>query len=187
MMMVTYASFIYFFLLPSSFAFENAWKIMAWIAASTILLPAVMVFFFRVSGLISSWRMEEQKERNWPLLSGALIYLASFYVVHDTGFPFFVRLFLLGAILGILISLLINLRWKISLHMIGIGGLCGGMTMLMLLQENGSPVILFTIFICAGMLGTARLFLNAHSPQQVFAGFITGFTTQFLLVFLSGR
>lgn len=189
MMMVTYASAIYFFLLPSSFAFPDESfpipvRILLWIAASTILLPGIMVVFFKTSGLITSWKMDDQKERNWPLLIGAVIYLAAFYVLRTPVVPFFIRLFLLGAILGILVSLLINLRWKISLHMIGIGGLCGGMSMLMIMEGSGSPLILFTIFICAGILGTARLYLGAHSPQQVFAGFITGFVTQSLLLLM---
>lgn len=189
-MMVTYASAIYFFLLPSSFAFPDEsfpvpLRILLWIAASTILLPGIMILFFKTTGLVTSWKIENQQERNWPLLIGAVIYLAAFYVLRNPVVPFFIRLFLLGAILGILISLVINLRWKISLHMIGIGGLCGGMSMLMIMQGSGSPLILFTIFICAGILGTSRLFLEAHSPQQVFAGFVTGFITQFLLLFIT--
>jgi hypothetical protein len=185
--MVTYAAAIYFFLIPSDFIYRDEsvpWLFLAMLFTSTVLIPATALLFLWKLGTIKSIRIEDQKERNWPLLIGATIYFTSFYIMQKMPIPPFIKLFLLGAILGILVSLVVNLKWKISLHMIGIGGLCGGMGMVMYLQEAGNPLLLASLFLIAGLLGTARLYLNAHSPAQIFTGFLTGFFLQFILSFV---
>jgi hypothetical protein len=185
MMMVTFAGIIYFFFIPSDFDFPDPsipLRILGMIITSTILLPVVSVLLMVRMGKVQSVEMEQQRERNWPLLQSAIIYLVAYYVLHSRVVPVFIQLFILGAIIGILVSLVINLRWKISLHMIGIGGLCGGISIVMMLQSGASPLILAFCFMIAGLLGTARLYLNAHTPAQIFAGFVTGFAVQFLLL-----
>jgi hypothetical protein len=183
--MVTYGAIVYFFLLPSVFGFyemTTLLKILAMLFIGTALIPATTLFLFSKLGIIKSVYIEEQRERNFPLLLGSLIYFGTFYLLRNREVPVFILLFLLGAILGILISLVVNIRWKISLHMIGIGGLCGAISVVMYLQQDGNPLLLSVVFLVAGLLGTARLYLNAHTPAQILAGFLTGFTVQFGLV-----
>jgi hypothetical protein len=183
--MATYGAIIYFFLIPSGFGYKDEsvpWLFVSMIFTSTALIPATALLFLWKLGTIKSVRIEDQKERNWPLLFGATIYFAAYYMLQKMPIPPFILLFLLGAILGILVSLAINLKWKISLHMIGIGGLCGATAIILFLQEAGSPLILTSLFFIAGLLGTARLYLEAHSPAQIFVGFLTGFSLQFILI-----
>lgn len=187
MMMVTIAAIIYFYLIPSDFTFSDPGippKIIGMLFVSTVIIPVLSMLLMLRFGRIKSLQMERQEERNWPLLQAVIIYLAAYYVMHSRVVPIFIQLFLLGAIMGILISLVVNLKWKISLHMIGIGGLCGGIAAGMILQQGGSPLILSICFLTAGMLGSARLYLQAHSPAQIFTGFATGFTVQFLLLLI---
>jgi membrane-associated phospholipid phosphatase len=184
--MVTYGTVLYFFVLPSDFGFYEViplLKIIALIFIGTALIPATTLFLFSKLGIIKSVRIEEQRERNFPLLLGSLIYFGTFYLLRNKDIPVFILLFLLGAILGILISLVVNLRWKISLHMIGIGGLCGGLTVIYYYLQEGNPLWLGVWFMLAGILGTARLIVNAHTPLQVLAGFVLGFAAEFLLAF----
>lgn len=185
MMMVSIASSIYFFLIPADFSFSDTsvpQRILGMLFVSTVIIPLLSVLLMLRFGRIKNLQMEQQQERNWPLLQAAIIYLGAYYVMHSRVVPVFIQLFLLGAIIGILIALVVNLKWKISLHMIGIGGLCGGIAAGMILQQGGDPVILAVCFLFAGFLGTARLYLQAHSPAQIFIGFATGFTVQFLLL-----
>ncbi|CAN5377824.1 membrane protein [soil metagenome] len=190
MMMVTYAAIIFLFFLPSEFVFSDQripLQILGLLATSTIAIPVVTILILWKLGNVKSIRIEEQKERNWPLLLAAIIYLGAFYIVQNKVVPLLIQLFILGAIVGILFSLIVNLKWKISLHMIGAGGLCGGVVAAMILQQSGNPLLLAILFLMTGILGTARLFLNAHSPSQIFSGFIAGFTIEFLLLFLMLR
>jgi membrane-associated phospholipid phosphatase len=55
-------------------------------------------------------------------------------------------------------------------------------------MQEGDPLWLTTWFILAGVLGTARLLVNAHTPLQILAGFVLGFAVEFgLAFFLIGR
>ncbi len=185
MLMVTYAAAIYLFLLPSDFAPIAPglpWKILGLLFISTVLMPLTFVYMMLRMGRIDNMQMERQQERNWPLLTTAMIYAGGYYALYSRAVPVFIQLFLLGAVIGMLASLLVNLKWKISLHMIGIGGLCGGLTAALMGGIDGSPWLIAGCFIAAGMLGTARLYLRAHSPAQVLAGFVVGFAVEFGLM-----
>jgi membrane-associated phospholipid phosphatase len=127
--------------------------------------------------------MEEQRERNWPLLQTAIVYGVAFYVlVQVKRIPPVIPLFILGATSAMVIAMLINLKWKISLHMIGIGGLCGGITCMYVLLHEGNPIWLALLYLCAGALGSARLLLLAHNSLQILSGFVLGFAIEFALL-----
>jgi hypothetical protein len=181
LMMPTLGALCYFFLFPTATRIMEPvqmWLILGVIAASTLALPLLSVLIMLRFGKISTVYMEDKRERNWPLLQTAIVYAAAFYVLKAKTIPVFIPLFILGAIASMVIAMVINLRWKISLHMIGIGGFCGGLAALFILTQEGSPVYLSCAFILAGILGTARLLLEAHTSMQILAGFMLGFTIE---------
>ena len=156
----------------------------AFMFVMTALLPASIIWFLWQRGWIESPELYQRNERHIPFLltlscyGGALWILLSLPVSRLLGFS------LLGACLAVLMALLINLRWKISIHMIGIGGLAGlfyGFGYWMQMQVAGMiPAMCFT----AGLVGTARLIRQAHTPAQVYAGFLLGFTIEFVFSWL---
>ncbi len=155
------------------------------IFCSTFLLPLLSVFIMIRFGKIRSVYMEDQKERNWPLLQSAIVYAIAFYVlVQARRIPPVIPLFILGATGAMVVAMIVNLKWKISLHMIGIGGLCGGVTSMFIMLQEGNPLWLALLFLCAGALGTARLLLHAHNSLQILAGFVAGFAIEFGLLML---
>lgn len=155
------------------------------VVACTLLLPLMSVLLMIRIGKVTTVFIEDKRERSWPLLLGAAIYLATYYFLLPVPpVPVFISLFILGAAATLILALLINLFWKISLHMIGIGGLCGGLTAIFYFMQEGNPLWLTTWFVLAGMLGTARLILNAHTPMQVLAGFALGFSVEFGLALM---
>ncbi len=150
---------------------------------STWLLPASITWIMWQKGWISSMQMEERKERHLPYLLTLSCYIACIYLLFQLPVPRMFVLTVMGASLAILVSFLINLRWKISIHMIGIGGMMGlfyGYGRYFHLQSMWSLVL---IALLAGIIGSARLYRQAHSPAQVYAGFITGFVVEFGFVF----
>ncbi len=155
------------------------------IFCSTFLLPLLSVFIMIRFGKIRSVYMEDQKERNWPLLQTAIVYAIAFYVlVQARRIPPVIPLFILGATGAMVVAMIVNLKWKISLHMIGIGGLCGGVTSMYIMLQEGNPLWLALLFLFAGALGSARLILQAHNSLQILAGFVAGFAMEFALLML---
>jgi hypothetical protein len=184
-MIVSYACLLYFFVLPSDLQFPPAlaWFVTGLIVIGTVLLPATSSLIMVKLGRISSMEMDQQRERNWPLLQAAVIYATCAYALNMRAVPEFIELFLIGATISMVVALLINLKWKISLHMIGAGGLCGGIAgELIFGQMGGGAGILATCFFLTGALGSARLFLDSHTPMQVLAGFLAGFAIELAMM-----
>ncbi|MGB3947682.1 MAG: phosphatase PAP2 family protein [Bacteroidia bacterium] len=148
----------------------------------TFLLPAFNVLILLKTGRIKSLEMETNSERLLPYISTTLYYFALFYLFFNAGFPSVFKVVVLGAAICLLLTLLINLKWKISAHAIGIGGTAGVILgIIYRLRLDLELIFMFTLFL-AGIIGFARLKLNAHSPAQVYTGFLLGFLVELLLM-----
>ncbi|MEO6904091.1 MAG: hypothetical protein ABI315_13215 [Bacteroidia bacterium] len=124
--------------------------------------------------------METSEERLIPYGSGILYYSSLLYLFHKANFLTIFQLFILGSILCILLTLIINIKWKISAHAIGIGGLIGTlMVMISKFHIHLENFFLIAILL-AGCIGYARLRLQAHTPTQVYLGLVLGFAIQYI-------
>ncbi len=91
---------------------------------------------------------------------------------------------MLATIIAISIALAITFFWKISMHMIGIGGLTGAILALSLRFGIDAWMIFTVVLLISGLLGSSRLFLNAHTPAQVHTGYLLGTVVVFFGVLL---
>ena len=90
---------------------------------------------------------------------------------------------LFGAILIILFAAIISKFWKISLHLLGIGGVVGVFIALQLIK--GGVLHLLLIFILlSGILGVARIAQKAHNHTQVCVGFLLGMSVELIALLL---
>ena len=150
----------------------------------TFVLPAINAFVLLKLGRIKSLEMETQRERLIPYGSAVLYYIALLYLFYNTNFLDFFKMVILGAACCILITLLINTRWKISAHTIGIGGVAGVVLGVIYRLQVDLELVFFVVILIAGIIGYARLRLNAHTPAQVYTGFLLGFLIQLILMLL---
>ncbi len=101
----------------------------------------------------------------------------------------------LGATIGLFTCFFINLFFKISLHATGIGGFVGMVLITMWQYSFGTismtlpllgasqvsiNLVLLISILLAGLVGTARLWLKAHQPKELYAGFALGLFAQYL-------
>ena len=105
-----------------------------------------------------------------------------YYFLKPIFLPPVIYMMMLGSAFTIAVALLVNLKWKISAHMIGIGGVLG--TVVGISIRFSEPLIstIMALFICAGLVGFSRLQLNAHSSAQVYSGFLLGFLSLCLFI-----
>jgi membrane-associated phospholipid phosphatase len=89
---------------------------------------------------------------------------------------------LLCCSLSLIATSLINLVWKVSAHMVGIGGVIGAVIALSVQLDTDFFYILSSLILLAGLLGYSRLKLNAHTPAQVYLGFVVGFLPQMIII-----
>ncbi len=152
--------------------------------ATTYLLPSLTAMLLVQRGAIDSLQMEQTKERNIPFFVTAICFAGCFYLLQKIPMARVLGYSILGASIAIFISFLINLKWKISVHMVGIGGLLG---LLYTFSQQMHFNFLMPIILCsilAGALGTSRLLMSAHVPSQIYTGFILGFGVEW--AFLKG-
>jgi membrane-associated phospholipid phosphatase len=157
--------------------------ILALIFLNTAVVPALVSFYMLKKGWITSLHMHQTHERRVPYLLTAIFYMITYYILQKTPLPPMLMLMILGASLAVVICLIVNLVWKISAHMVGIGGLLGAIIGISLRFKSDMFLFIIVLVFISGLVASSRLRLNAHSPMQVFAGFITGFLSEFLLIY----
>ncbi len=141
----------------------------------TFGLPVLFSWLMVRAGKIQSLYMETKEERRIPFLFTVLIYLIFYQLLLVFHFPEIIKFVFTGAILALLLCAIINWGWKISAHMIGIGSMAAIIIILGVYTRQDVLNILISVIILSGLLGCARLKLQAHQPAEIYAGFIAGF------------
>ena len=150
----------------------------------TFGLPLAFLPFFYYRKITTSLEMNSHQERTIPLLVTTSFYYLSFYLLRRMGVPWLIQSFLLACAIALCINLFVTTKWKISAHMIGIGGLMGLIISLSVMYSVNMMLYLVAAIITGGFIGFARLSLNAHTPKQVYIGLGTGFTVILLIMCL---
>lgn len=164
--------------------FEAKRIILIIVAINTLALPLLLIpLFYRLS-IIKSVRMTDHRERIIPLAFTIIPYLFSYYFLNRLPIMNEIPNFLLGASITIGIALIVSIWWKISIHMIGIGGMVGLMLALSQIVYYDIFWYLIILILLSGFVAWGRLALNEHKPNQVYTGFLVGLVTISLSILL---
>lgn len=164
--------------LTFAFSPQGQWIIIGMVFVMTALFPVSSMLMLWRSGAISALSMPVREERTLPLLLTLIYFCMAYYLLRKTpNHPATLALFT-SIIMSIAAALLINLRWKISLHTTGIGGLVG-MCLALWLLHGAQAWYLPLLFLLTGALGTARLLVTDHTPAQIYAGAALGAVATF--------
>lgn len=152
---------------------------------TTLLFPISLVPLLYWQKKISKITLPKRQERLIPLFVSLLFYYMAYYILKKNNIPYFIQDFILASFFCLLATFLIHLKWKISIHMVGLGGILGlWSTLSFLFSIPHSSVCLSYIIIVSGLAGSARLFLKAHTQAEVYAGFLTGYILSFGTMFM---
>lgn len=169
------------------YLFPSAEQMLFFIGLNFLLMvvfPMVMVWILVRTKVISSLQISDRRERMAPLFVVGISYYFLHQLFKSMMYPQSFQLFFLGATFLVLVCMMITSFWKISIHLLAIGGTIGALIALgFRYQIITYPIIIPFIFI-AGLVGFARLKLQEHSPVQVYTGFGVGLICMFLLFVL---
>jgi len=159
---------------------QNLMLIYSIIIFSTMVLPLVSIFWLLRKGKVSSLEMSNHKERSLPLFKTVIWMSFGYYLLQNLLFyaPI-LKAELLGAIIIILIAALVSKFWKISLHLLGIGGVVGVFIALQIMHGGFLYLILLFILL-SGLLGVARIKQKAHNYAQVYLGYLVGLSVELI-------
>ena len=129
----------------------------------TILMPTLTIFLFRKINGFSPEDLGERKRRFMPFLLTITSYVFCLVMMHRLNIPWYMTGIILAALIMMVICIVVNLKWKLSEHMAGVGAIVGGLVSFSALFGY-NPVWWLCLFILiAGVLGTARIILQHHT------------------------
>ncbi len=159
----------------SKFYESHFYTISMFIAVNTLIMPLLSVYLLKKFRFIDDFAISNPRQRLLPY--GILVMLLIFtifqlYKIELKGLPL---IFMGASAVCLLLNILINLRFTISTHAIGSGGLAG-LYFFLTLNEHLSVFnfLLLCSVVLAGLSAWARLYLNAHTEKQIYSGFILG-------------
>jgi len=146
----------------------------------TGILPALPIWLMMKRGEVHDLFISKKEERTMPYLFSFLAYVFwSMFMWRTMQFPMFIVTMGMGSAASVFIILFINLKWKISAHAAGMGGLTGSIFGVCY-RTAINPVWLFVLILTfSALVALSRIELKAHTPGQVLAGFVIGFAMVF--------
>lgn len=195
LLMPTYLFGVLFILAPdlvgvSTLGFSAQWSLLLLLFLNTFLAPALLIYYFYRLGLVQSLHLENLRDRRLPYLATALIYTLSTYLFGWRFEPISELVPQIAVVLGsitasVAVIAVVSLWWQISAHTTGIGGFLGAFGGLFLRYNDTNLFYPFMLgILMTGLIMSARLHLNAHTPAQVSAGLGVGVVISIAAVFL---
>jgi len=140
----------------------------------TGIMPVLLMPLLRLKKMITSYKINQRSERIVPMFFTTVFYAINIWYLHRLQAPVSVELFFIGVFFSVLASWIISYFWKISAHMVGIGGIVGLIIVVIFRFYTQLNFFLICAIIAAGLIGTARLYLKEHTAAQVYLGFLLG-------------
>jgi len=150
-------------------------RILAMVLLNTVLFPALIAFLLWRLGFTKGLLLETRRERIFPLVANIIFYFWAWNVARNLeNIPLPLIQWLMGIFLCSSAAMFMNIFMKISLHTLGMGGLLAFMVIMMINDPFWPAWTLSLSCVLAGAAGTARLIREAHSPGEVYAGYMAG-------------
>ena len=148
----------------------------------TILTPTITIFLFRKINGFARQELSERKNRYVPILLTIISYVFCLLMMRKLNIPWYMTGIIFVSLVISIICILVNLKWKLSEHMAGMGGIIGGLVSFSALFSYNPVVWLCLFILIAGILGSARIVLGHHTLGEVLSGFVVGLVCSFLIL-----
>ena len=152
------------------------------VAVNTVFFPALTVLLLKALGFIKSIFLKTQRERIVPYIATNVFYFWMYMVFHNQPeVPLILTSFIFGVFLASSAGLLANIYFKISMHALGVGSLCGLM-LIIVFSGFSYPVFLtvMLVLIITGLVCSSRMIVSDHSPFEIYSGIIIGILCQLI-------
>ncbi|GAB1308779.1 hypothetical protein KH5_14620 [Urechidicola sp. KH5] len=170
---------IYFILLPQHINRQTELYIILAVFIGTYAVPLLFLYSLKYTKAIRNFHLEDPHERKFPVLFFMSISFLLANLIFKGVNTFELALFFMGVTVALAITYaLLYVKFKASLHMIGITGMIGFFLFFSFeFQLNILPLLAF-LFVIAGFIANARIKLEAHTTKEVFFGAAIGIISQ---------
>ena len=160
-------------LLPSS----AKWLMLGLVFMTTCLIPTLLFVVMIKTKIVNTRWLADREDRTFPYTVSIIFFYLAYYMLRQLQVSPIFTYFMIGATLLNVLILGINFFYKISSHTASIGAVVGMTIGLSYFLGTFYFGLIAGSIFASGLVGFARLKLQAHTQAQVYLGFLLGFLT----------
>jgi membrane-associated phospholipid phosphatase len=151
----------------------------------TVFVPTLGITTFRLFKKWTRLELSHREHRHMPYIVTLLSYAACLVIMTKMNTAMFFRGVVMSALICQIICVTVNAWWKVSTHMVGMGGLVGALNAFSILFLYNPLWPFCALLLLSGALGTSRIILRQHSLAQVLVGFGIGYACTMTFILMS--
>lgn len=177
-----YGVLFYFLVTHRYFYASQMYVLLIQVGILTLLLPLSIYFLFRSLGVMTSFTEATLTERRMPIAIQGLLFvlLINFSLSKEITTELY-YFFLGGLISTVLVLTAVILKFKASLHMIGISSLTAFIFGLSSYYELPFVNVFAFCIVCMGLVASSRLYMKSHTYLELIVGMSIGLAPQLFL------
>ena len=168
----------------SSFPFIYKMFVLIMVYLFTVLMPTSLIRLYHWYHGWTPFELGARERRMIPYLVSILCYFSCYYSMMLLHVPHLMGSIVVAALATQIICAVINLWWKISVHMAAIGAMTGSLVAFSAIFMVNPIEWLCILFLFAGLVGSARMILRQHTLRQLNIGYLIGTITGFVTVMM---
>lgn len=159
---------------------QKTWIIIR-VAYLMVFFPFITVLISKGLGFSKSIFLKTQRERIIPYILTQIFFFWAYLVFRNQPeIPKILTAFTFGVFLSSSAALLANIRMKISMHAIGMGGLLGIFLVIMFQNTMLMTWPIALVLLITGLVCTSRMIVSDHTSKEIYAGLFLGLACQFV-------
>lgn len=173
-----YGTLFYFLLAPHYVNESGQFITLIQVTILTVLLPVVFYFLLLSLGKVQSFTEASVSERKIPILIQIILF---FVLIKSKNYDGMQELhfFYIGGLMSAGLALFSALlRYKASLHMMGISSLVYFFYKIIELYQLPYIYTLAFGIVCVGLVASSRLYMKSHSANELIIGTLIGLVSQ---------
>lgn len=148
--------------------------VMSVVVTFTLLTPFLFISIYRWMNKWTWAQLTERKNRSIPYLLTIMSYATCLFTMYKLHFPPYFSNIIVATLIVISCCAVLNLFWKISIHMAGCGMFIGGLIAYSLLFYFNPIWWLSGFILLSGFQGTALISYHRHTLREIIMGFVVG-------------
>ncbi|MFD2100757.1 hypothetical protein [Flagellimonas iocasae] len=149
----------------------------------TVIIPIIFFLILKNLGVIHSIFLPTIEERKYPLYISCILFLMILYKVIPNNYVHELFYFFTGLLTATGTALiLLFLKFKTSMHLLGMGSILMFMIGLSIHFEVNITLAISLFVLFTGLVTTSRLYLKAHSRTELLIGFLIGCCSQLIIL-----
>lgn len=173
----------YFFKTPRFYPIQTVYTKLFALIILTVILPILIYSLLKTLGKVSSIYLASSKERILPLAVNSIMLFLIINRVLPKDQVAELHYFFVGILFtNLSCFMLALLHYKASIHMAAVSGLFMFFIAISIHFSINANTVLAILSLVTGAVGTSRLYLKAHKPNELVVGLFIGFMPQLIML-----